>query len=83
MHLWTRSDVIGFWQDPHGELTNQNVLIVRGSVEKTAEHFKLSIPVTQQLLSQAREELSRVRLGRPKPHQDDKILTAWNGEQQN
>ena len=66
-------------QDPHGELTDQNVLIVRGSVEKTAEHFKLSVPDTEELLSQCREQLAWARQQRPKPHRDDKIVTAWNG----
>ena len=32
------------------------------------------------LLTGARETLFRERLSRPKPHRDDKILTAWNGE---
>ena len=69
-----------FLKDPHGELTGQNVLIVRGSVEETADHFKLSVPITEQLLSQAREHLAQVRQGRPKPQRDDKIVTAWNGK---
>ena len=69
-----------FLKDPHGELTGQNVLIVRGSVEETADHFKLSVPITEQLLSQAREQLTQVRQDRPKPQRDDKILTAWNGK---
>ena len=69
-----------FLKDPHGELTGQNVLIVRGSVEETADHFKLSVPITEQLLSQAKEQLAQVRRDRPKPQRDDKILTAWNGK---
>ncbi len=55
------------------------MLIVRGSVEKTAEHFKLSVPDTEELLSQCREQLAQARQQRPKPHRDDKIVTAWNG----
>ena len=67
-------------QDPHGELTGQNVLIVRGSLEKTAEEFKMEAFQTKELLSQCREALYTERQKRPKPHRDDKILTAWNGE---
>ena len=49
-----------------GELTDQNVLIVKGSLEKTAEHFKLSKADTEQVLSQCREKLAQARLQRPK-----------------
>ena len=67
-------------QDPHGELTGQNVLIVRGSLEKTAEEFKMEASQAKELLAQCREALYAERQKRPKPHRDDKILTAWNGE---
>ena len=66
-------------QDPHKELTGQNVLIVRGSLEKTAAEFKLEASQARQLLAECRELLFSERLKRPKPHRDDKILTAWNG----
>ena len=56
------------------------MLIVKGSLEKTAEHFKLSKADTEQVLSQCREKLAQARLQRPKPHRDDKIVTAWNGK---
>ena len=68
-------------KDPHGELTGQNVLIVRGSLEKTAEEFKMEVSQTKELLARCREALYTVRQKRPKPHRDDKILTAWNGQQ--
>ena len=68
-------------QDPHGELTGQNVLIVRGSLEKTAEEFKMEVSQTKELLARCRETLYAERQKRPKPHRDDKILTAWNGQQ--
>ena len=67
-------------QDPHGELTGQNVLIVRGSLEKTAEEFKMEVSQAKELLAGCSEELYRERQKRPKPHRDDKILTSWNGE---
>ncbi len=46
------------------ELLGKNVLIRRGSTEGLAESRKL--------LFEAREK-------RPRPHRDDKVLTAWNG----
>ena len=50
------------------------------SLEKTAEHFKMAEEEVGRLLTGARETLFRERLSRPKPHRDDKMLTAWNGE---
>lgn len=52
--------------DPHGEFTGQNILIEREEVG--------SAP-----LAAAREKLFTLRARRPRPHLDDKILTAWNG----
>ena len=55
-------------------------MIVRGSLEKTAEEFKMEASQTKELLAKCRETLYAERQKRPKPHRDDKILTAWNGE---
>ncbi|XP_063446379.1 spermatogenesis-associated protein 20-like isoform X1 [Mytilus trossulus] len=66
-------------QDPHDELKNQNVLIVKGSVGQTAEKFPIGVDKTKQILEQCRQILYEVRLKRPKPHLDTKILSAWNG----
>ena len=68
-------------QDPHGDLKNQNVLIVRGSLEKTAEHFKMADTAEAgQLLAECRKRMYEERQKRPRPHRDNKILTAWNGQ---
>lgn len=71
-----------FWifQDPHGELTKKNVLINFGSIEETAEHFKLKADEIEALLKEALEILFAERSKRPRPHLDDKIVTAWNGK---
>ncbi|KAK2585832.1 hypothetical protein KPH14_010427 [Odynerus spinipes] len=66
-------------RDPHGELTEQNVLIVYGSVEDTAKHFGLTAEKTKSLLEEASQILFEARQKRPRPHLDDKIITAWNG----
>lgn len=66
-------------KDPHGELKGQNVLIVRGSLEDTAGHFSLDVGEVRDLLAKCRAVLYLQRQKRPKPHRDDKILTAWNG----
>ncbi|XP_043281243.1 spermatogenesis-associated protein 20 [Venturia canescens] len=66
-------------QDPHGELTGQNVLIVYGSVDETAHAFGLNTEETNEYLKEARALLFKARSLRPRPHLDSKIVTAWNG----
>jgi uncharacterized protein YyaL (SSP411 family) len=65
--------------DPHGEFTRKNILIELGSVAATAKHFGRDETEERQLLAKARETLFAVRAKRPRPHLDDKIITAWNG----
>jgi len=57
--------------DPHGELVGKNVLHWRGGAEETAGQ--------DEPLAQDRAALLARRELRPRPHLDDKILTAWNG----
>lgn len=66
-------------QDPHGELTGQNVLIVRYSVELTAARFGIGVEKVNELLASARTKMAAVRKGRPRPHLDTKMLASWNG----
>jgi uncharacterized protein YyaL (SSP411 family) len=66
-------------QDPHNELKNQNVLIASGSEEETAEKLQLDVATVQAALKEGREILYEARQKRPRPHLDDKMLTAWNG----
>ncbi|MEY2506910.1 MAG: hypothetical protein QOH01_1239 [Verrucomicrobiota bacterium] len=65
--------------DPHGEFTGKNILIELGNVAATAKHFGKSEAEARQLLGTARQTLFDVRAKRPRPHLDDKIITAWNG----
>ncbi|KAA0183360.1 hypothetical protein HAZT_HAZT002106, partial [Hyalella azteca] len=67
------------YKDPHDELKEQNVLIEHGSLQETAEEFSLSEEKTRQALEAARKKLHQHRLTRPRPHLDDKMVTAWNG----
>ncbi|GFG29853.1 hypothetical protein Cfor_04110 [Coptotermes formosanus] len=66
-------------QDPHDELKNQNVLIALRSEEETAEKLKLDVATVQAALKEGRELLYEARQKRPRPHLDDKMITAWNG----
>ncbi|KAL7638246.1 UNVERIFIED_CONTAM: hypothetical protein RMT77_010810 [Armadillidium vulgare] len=67
------------YQDPHDELKNQNVLIVHGSISETASEFEISEEECKKYLERCREILYEARQERPRPHLDDKMLTAWNG----
>jgi uncharacterized protein len=65
--------------DPHGEFTGKNILIELGSVAATAKHFGKDETEVRDLLAKARQALLALRVKRPRPHLDDKIITAWNG----
>ena len=65
--------------DPHGEFTGKNVLRQLRPLVRTAEQFKLLPADAEQKLLGCLEKLRVVRAQRPRPHRDDKIVTAWNG----
>lgn len=65
--------------DPRGEFPNKNVLIVSHTVEETAKKFGKSPEEIGEILADARQKLFAVRAKRPRPHLDDKTITAWNG----
>lgn len=60
--------------DPQNEFSNLNIFYID-------EEFKKSVLIKQQaeLLASARKKLNKIRRQRPRPHLDDKIITAWNG----
>lgn len=65
--------------DPHGELGGTNTLFRAYSPKKTAEFFKLEEAEVTKLLEEGRKRLFEARGKRPRPHLDDKVITAWNG----
>ena len=65
--------------DPQNEFTGKNLLYTARSLEDVAEATGRSVPVLRAELASARELLFAARLSRPRPHLDDKVLTAWNG----
>jgi uncharacterized protein YyaL (SSP411 family) len=65
--------------DPHKELTGQNVLIQRFSVEDVAVQFDLQESDLEKMIHESKQSLYQIRAKRPRPHLDDKILTSWNG----
>lgn len=65
--------------DPHGELVGKNTLIERMSAANAAKLFKRPEAEIEAILEDAKRKLFDVRAQRPRPHLDDKIITAWNG----
>ncbi len=65
--------------DPQGEFKGRNTLIQRITEAEAAKFFKKSEDEIRASLVASRAKLIEVRAKRPRPHLDDKIITAWNG----
>jgi uncharacterized protein len=65
--------------DPQKEFEGQNILYVAQSVEDVAARAGRSVDDVMAALVRARGVLFHARSERPRPHRDDKIITAWNG----
>ncbi len=65
--------------DPHGEFVGRNTLIRKMTDEEAAEAFSMPREQLEKVLASSRSTLMQVRLRRPRPQLDDKIITAWNG----
>jgi hypothetical protein len=65
--------------DPQGEFRGQNLLYVAQSIEDVAARSGRTPDDVVSALARARQTLFTAREGRPRPHRDDKVITAWNG----
>jgi uncharacterized protein YyaL (SSP411 family) len=65
--------------DPHGEFQGKNILFENENIHSAAKMNGLSVREAMQKLEASREILFDVRLNRPRPHRDEKIIVAWNG----
>ncbi len=65
--------------DPQGEFRGRNILYVSQAIEDVAARSGRTLPDVMGLLARARQTLFDARTARPRPHLDDKIITAWNG----
>jgi uncharacterized protein YyaL (SSP411 family) len=65
--------------DPTGELRNRNVLYQALTAKQTAKRLDRSESEITIALEHGKNVLLEARARRPRPHLDDKIITAWNG----
>jgi len=65
--------------DPHGELAGKNTLIVRSGAKKIAEKFQITEKKVEEIILNGKKILYEAREKRVRPHLDDKVLVAWNG----
>jgi hypothetical protein len=65
--------------DPQQEFTGKNLLYVARTVDELAADTGRSTADLRDLLARARLRMFQHQIGRPRPHLDDKVLTAWNG----
>jgi uncharacterized protein len=65
--------------DPQGEFTHKNLLYTASPIEEVASATQRSPHEVAASLARARAKLFAARGSRPRPHLDDKVLTAWNG----
>jgi uncharacterized protein YyaL (SSP411 family) len=65
--------------DPQNEFVGKNLLYLAEPIDEVARATGKSAAEAVSQLAKARVEMFEARLGRPRPHLDDKVLTAWNG----
>jgi len=65
--------------DPQGEFTGKNLLYIAQPIAAIAARTGKSEAEIVAALGRIRKALFDRRAGRPRPHLDDKVLTAWNG----
>jgi uncharacterized protein len=65
--------------DPQQEFTGKNLLYVAQSIDDIAKRTGRPANAIVDTLDRARMRMFDARLQRPRPHRDDKVLTAWNG----
>ena len=66
-------------QDQTGEFAGRNQLYLARSPDEVAQQTGRPVGDVENVLERARQRLLEVRTVRPRPHLDDKVLTAWNG----
>jgi uncharacterized protein len=65
--------------DPQQEFVGKNLLYVARSIDEIARETKRTAEDVTDTLKSARSRMFDAQIERPRPHLDDKVLTAWNG----
>jgi uncharacterized protein YyaL (SSP411 family) len=65
--------------DPQQEFVGKNLLYIAHTPEELAAESGRPVGEVTAALAEARLKMFESRLARPRPHLDDKVLTAWNG----
>ncbi len=65
--------------DPHAEFRGKNILAQRRSLAESAQQHALTPEAANDRLLAALARLRDLRASRPRPHLDDKVITANNG----
>ena len=65
--------------DPQNEFTGKNLLYTARPIEEVAASTGRTPEEVQVAIDRGRRNLFERRAQRPRPHLDDKVLTAWNG----
>jgi uncharacterized protein len=65
--------------DPQQEFAGKNLLYVARSIEDIARETGKAEDDVEATIARCRLRMFETRVMRPRPHLDDKVLTAWNG----
>ena len=65
--------------DPHGEFRGTNIPYIAQDIDDIAARTGRSVDDVMRVIGSVRQKLYDARATRPRPHLDDKVITAWNG----